>query len=139
MQGLHNVQNGIGKAEAPSQNWIELGQPPNGDTHLGVVVVGADSHYIAISLFIRLVMQSGLGNQSSSSTVHTTGGLDRLGHLTRKPQRISITIPYGLYEALVQASDYQGRSLSNLASFLLEEQLFSKGLFSSPGGTQRKF
>ena len=84
-------------------------------------------------------MQSGLGNQSSSSTVHPTGGLDRLGHLTRKPQRISITIPYGLYKALVQASDYQGRSLSNLASFLLEEQLFSKGLFSSPGGTQRKF
>ena len=35
MQGLHNVQNGIGKAEVPSHSWIELGHPPNGDTHLG--------------------------------------------------------------------------------------------------------
>jgi hypothetical protein len=103
------------------------------------MVVGADSRYSSISQLIWLVMQSGLGNHSSSSTVNAPKALDRLGHLTRKPQRISITIPYGLYEALVQASDYQGRSLSNLASFLLEEQLFSKGTLSSPSGTQRKF
>jgi uncharacterized protein (DUF302 family) len=72
-------------------------------------------------------------------TLMVAGALQVLQQLLRKPQRISITIPYGLYEALVQASDYQGRSLSNLASFLLEEQLFSKGTLSSPGGTQRKF
>ena len=65
--------------------------------------------------------------------------LGRLGHLTRKPQRISITIPYALYQALVQASDYQGRSLSNLASFLLEEQLFFKGTgANNPAANQRK-
>ena len=103
------------------------------------MTVGVDGRYLSVSPLIRLAMQSGLGHNPSSSTLNSPMGLDRLGHLTRKPQRISITIPYGLYEALVQASDYQGRSLSNLASFLLEEQLFSKGTISSPGGMQRKF
>ena len=83
-------------------------------------------------------MTTGLGTSGSSSLAKANKTPERLGHLTRKPQRISITIPYGLYEALVQASDFQGRSLSNLASFLLEEQLFSKGAQSNPGSAQRK-
>jgi hypothetical protein len=41
---------------------------------------------------------------------------------TRKPQRVTITVPYRVYEALVQESDYQGRSMSNLASVWLEKQ-----------------
>jgi len=83
-------------------------------------------------------MASSLGKGASGSMGNGNGPLDRLGHLTRKPQRISITIPYGLYEALVQASDYQGRSLSNLASFLLEEQLIYKGAGVNQSGAQRK-
>jgi len=83
-------------------------------------------------------MSSTFGKGGSSPTANGNGPLDRLGHLIRKPQRISITIPYGLYEALVQASDYQGRFLSNLASFLLEEQLFYKGTGSNLGVIPRK-
>ena len=41
---------------------------------------------------------------------------------TRRPQRITITVPWSLYNALVQASDLQGRSLSNLACYWLEQQ-----------------
>lgn len=41
---------------------------------------------------------------------------------SRKPQRISITIPWSVYEALVKESARQGRSLSNLASFWMEQQ-----------------
>lgn len=38
----------------------------------------------------------------------------------RKPQRISITIPKSVYDYLVKTSAYEGRSLSNYASYLLE-------------------
>lgn len=38
----------------------------------------------------------------------------------KKPQRITITLPYATYDQLVQRSDQEGRSLSNLAAFLLE-------------------
>jgi hypothetical protein len=43
--------------------------------------------------------------------------------LFRKPQRISITVNHHLYELLLQCSDLQGRSVSNLAAFLLESAL----------------
>jgi hypothetical protein len=39
----------------------------------------------------------------------------------RKPQRISITIPKSVYDYLVKTSTYEGRSLSNYASYLLEQ------------------
>lgn len=47
-----------------------------------------------------------------------------IGHAiaTRRPQRITITVPWSLYNALVEASDLQGRSLSNLACYWLEQQ-----------------
>jgi CopG-like RHH_1 or ribbon-helix-helix domain, RHH_5 len=40
----------------------------------------------------------------------------------RKPQRVSITLPWKLYELLLSISDRQGRSLSNLACYWLERQ-----------------
>ena len=39
----------------------------------------------------------------------------------RKPKRITITIPQGVHERLEQLSHEGGRSLSNLAAFLLEQ------------------
>jgi hypothetical protein len=45
----------------------------------------------------------------------------------RKPQRVTITVPYRVYAALLQESDYQGRSLSNLASVWLEQQTLKTG------------
>lgn len=41
----------------------------------------------------------------------------------RSPKRISITMPYEAYQRLLQRSDYEGRSLSNLAAFLLESAI----------------
>ncbi len=38
----------------------------------------------------------------------------------RKPQRITITVPKSVYDYLVETSAYEGRSLSNYASYLLE-------------------
>jgi hypothetical protein len=38
----------------------------------------------------------------------------------KAPRRITITIPHSTFEYLVQRSDLQGRSLSNLAAYLLE-------------------
>ena len=47
---------------------------------------------------------------------------ERFGYISHKPQRISITVSHSVHEALVEASLSQGRSLSNLASYLLEHQ-----------------
>jgi hypothetical protein len=41
----------------------------------------------------------------------------------RSPKRISITIPHNAYEHLLRQSDQEGRSLSNLAAFLLESAI----------------
>lgn len=43
----------------------------------------------------------------------------------RAPRRISITVPYDTYQKLIQRSDDEGRSLSNLAAFLLEQAMTS--------------
>lgn len=41
----------------------------------------------------------------------------------RAPHRISITLPHNTYHQLLQRSDFEGRSLSNLAAYLLETSL----------------
>ena len=41
-------------------------------------------------------------------------------HGFKSPQRITITIPYNTYEHLMKRSNEEGRSLSNLAAYLLE-------------------
>lgn len=43
--------------------------------------------------------------------------------MTRRPRRVSITVPDSTYQELLDRSDHQGRSLSNLASYLLEQAL----------------
>ena len=40
--------------------------------------------------------------------------------MQRRPQRISVTISWALYQRLLERSDFEGRSLSNLAAHLLE-------------------
>ena len=42
---------------------------------------------------------------------------------TRAPKRISITLAMQPYEQLQKRSDWEGRSLSNLAAYLLEQAL----------------
>jgi hypothetical protein len=39
------------------------------------------------------------------------------------PKRVTITLPYQVFMALVARADREGRSTSNLASFLLESSL----------------
>ena len=46
---------------------------------------------------------------------------DRLRILQRQPRRISITLSYHVHEALLSRSEEEGRSVSNLCAFLLEE------------------
>ncbi len=49
----------------------------------------------------------------------------------RSPRRISITIPYAVYDHLLSVSDDQGRSLSNYAAHLLELSMVQR---SAAGG-----
>lgn len=48
---------------------------------------------------------------------------DRLRVLQRQPRRISITLSYHVHEALLNRSEEEGRSVSNLCAFLLEDAL----------------
>lgn len=41
----------------------------------------------------------------------------------RRPRRITITVPHNAYCVLQQRCDQEGRSLSNLAAYLLELSL----------------
>ena len=43
--------------------------------------------------------------------------------ISRAPKRITITIPHATFEAIVQRSDDEGRSMSNLAAYILEKGL----------------
>ena len=44
-------------------------------------------------------------------------------HAFRSLKRVSITIPHCTHQRLLEISDQQGRSLSNLAAYLLESAL----------------
>jgi len=41
---------------------------------------------------------------------------------SRKPQRLTITVPWSTYQSLIETSSEQGRSLSNTAAYWLERQ-----------------
>jgi hypothetical protein len=41
----------------------------------------------------------------------------------RKPQRLTITVPFSTYERIERNATEQGRSLSNLSAYLLERAL----------------
>lgn len=49
----------------------------------------------------------------------------------RSPRRVTITLPYATFQELQARADGEGRSLSNLAAFLLESAL--KGPALAPG------
>jgi hypothetical protein len=57
---------------------------------------------------------------ATSSTFRET---NRATHAFKSPRRITITLPFKTYEDLIRRSDEDGRSLSNLAAFLLETAL----------------
>ena len=40
-----------------------------------------------------------------------------------KPNRLSVTVPFSVYVALERRASMEGRSLSNLAAYLLENSL----------------
>ena len=46
--------------------------------------------------------------------------IPELAPMRRTPQRISITLSWALHQRLLERSDEEGRSLSNLAAHLLE-------------------
>jgi macrodomain Ter protein organizer (MatP/YcbG family) len=42
---------------------------------------------------------------------------------SRSPRRVSVTLPYRAFQALEERSNQEGRSLSNLAAYLIEQAL----------------
>lgn len=52
----------------------------------------------------------------------------------RSPRRVTITLPFATYQELQERADGEGRSLSNLAAFLLESSLHPPGDASRGAG-----
>ncbi len=46
-----------------------------------------------------------------------------MNSIFKTPKRISITIPNEIHRQLLERSDLEGRSLSNLAAYLLESSI----------------
>ena len=46
---------------------------------------------------------------------------------SRAPKRVTITIPCFIHEQLIKRSDQEGRSMSNLAAYLIERALDARG------------
>jgi hypothetical protein len=61
---------------------------------------------------------------------------DRIRVLQRQPRRVSITLSYQVHEALLTRSEEEGRSLSNLCAFLLEDALRDPGRLLVESGVQ---
>ena len=59
-------------------------------------------------------------NHHQHTMPNTTSGLARL---QRRPVRVTATMPAALHEQLLQRSDVEGRSLSNLIAYLLESAM----------------
>jgi len=61
-------------------------------------------------------------------TTNRLGLSDRVAIAKRRPQRLTITLPYGVFERLNEQSQWQGRSVSNLAACFLESALIERNL-----------
>ncbi len=57
---------------------------------------------------------------------------ERLRMLQRQPKRISITLSHHVHEALLNRSEEEGRSVSNLCAFLLEDALRQQAAATAP-------
>ena len=55
----------------------------------------------------------------------------------RSPRRVTVTLPFDTYVQLQQRCDREGRSLSNLAAFLLETSLKLQGPMQGPSSRLR--
>jgi hypothetical protein len=63
-----------------------------------------------------------------ATTSELLGLRDRVAIAKRRPKRLTITLPYGVADRLREQSQWQGRSVSNLAACLLEASLTERNL-----------
>lgn len=57
--------------------------------------------------------------------IHEPHAMDHqaFNRLTRKPRRMTITLPDKIFQGLAERSYREGRSMSNLSAYLLEQAL----------------
>jgi hypothetical protein len=79
-------------------------------------------------------IQRSVSAQASSNDVSRSPLQQLTSGVFRSPRRISITLPFGAYQRLLDRSDFEGRSLSNLAAFLLETAVADPAAGPLPGG-----
>jgi hypothetical protein len=62
-------------------------------------------------------------------------GHSSMNAIFKTPKRISITIPNEIHRLLLERSDLEGRSLSNLAAYLLESSISGTNGSNGPNGS----
>ena len=77
------------------------------------------------AFILELLGDASLSHQQTSifSTLGRHLMNERIRVMQRQPRRISITLSYHVHEALLTRSEEEGRSVSNLCAFLLEDAL----------------
>lgn len=78
---------------------------------------------VRLQLDFQVVPQQRLPQRDFRTEERDFKGQEVLRHAARKPQRITVTIPQAVYESLGELSFREGRSMSNLASFMLERAI----------------
>jgi hypothetical protein len=77
-------------------------------------------------------MHSITPHSSQAATNPTLTTSERLRIMQRQPRRISITVSYQVFQTLLNRSEAEGRSMSNLCAFLLEELLHQQKTAAAP-------
>jgi hypothetical protein len=93
-------------------------------SHSPIIGIGL-TKIAALSLYVFGVNPVPLpshGQSTSPSPAEATMN-DRLRMLQRQPRRITITLSFHVHEALLTRSEEEGRSVSNLCAYLLEDAL----------------
>ena len=72
-----------------------------------------------------MIARAKLSKAMASTELSTGSQLPdfEFGQESKRPKRITITVNHSLYTKLVERSSREGRSISNLASFLIQSDL----------------
>lgn len=93
---------------------MRISTVPGGDLHEYQGTVGAEQR-----VSYPFTMNSAHSRTNTSArTLNPARSAAPL--LFRKPRRITVTVPDQIYRSLLERSSREGRSISNLAAFLLE-------------------
>jgi hypothetical protein len=94
---------------------------------MAMVFAGCESSFTGLAHEATSDHDCGGEASNAMASAELSGGSqvndEDLNRELKSPKRITITVNYSLYTKLVERSAHEGRSISNLASYLLQRDL----------------